>query len=168
MKRGNETLENPLLSTSMYKNVCFLDNFAGNGKFPARVGGGHDVGNLETCFKRFGFRHAQDDCKANLKAHEMWDWFRTWAEEGDYSEVDCVVIAILTHGSSGDLLLGVDGESVALDDLLSLFDGDRCSPALAGKPKIFIIEACRGEEVDHGIEDPAVIAPGNKILGLIL
>ena len=152
----------------MYKNVGFLDNFAGNEKFPPRMGGGYDVGNLQTCFKRLGFRHTDDDCKANLKAYEMWDLFRTWAQGSDYTEVDCVVIAILTHGLSGDRLLGVDGEYVTLDSLLSFFDGDHCSPTLAGKPKMFIIEACRGEKIDKGIEDPTVTAPGNKVLGLML
>ena len=158
--------QNPPICTSLYTSF-FLDNFAGNKKFPYRVGGGRDVGNLQTCFKDLGFHHADDDCKTNLKAHQMWDWFHTWAVERDYTEVDCVVIAILTHGLSGDLLLGVDGKHVALDSLLSFFDGDRCCPTLAGKPKIFIIEACRGEEIDKGIEDPSATAPGNKTLGLL-
>ena len=92
----------------------------------------------------------------------MWECFRTWAEDWDYSNVDCVVIAILTHGLSGDLLLGVDGEPVCLDNLLWLFGGDRCSHTLAGKPKIFIIEGCRGKEEDHGVMDPTTMAPGNN------
>lgn len=127
------------------------------------MGSGHDVGKLQTCFRKLGFLHNEDDCKTNLKGHQMWECFRTWAEDWDYSNVDCVVIAILTHGLSGDLLLGVDGEHVALDYLLSLFDGQCCSHTLAGKPKIFIIEACRGETEDHGIKDPTTTAPGNNL-----
>ena len=141
-----------------------LDNFAGNGKFPYRVGSGHDVGKLQACFKNLGFLHTEDDCKTNLKGHQMWECFRTWAEDWDYSNVDCVVIAILTHGSSGDQLLGVDGGHVTLDQLLTFFDGNRCSQTLAGKPKIFIIEACRGDKEDLGIRDPTATAPGNKII----
>ncbi|CAG2161431.1 unnamed protein product, partial [Oppiella nova] len=38
-----------------------------------------------------------------------------------------------------------------IDTLTAYFNGDRC-PTLIGKPKIFIIQACRGEKPDSGVK----------------
>ncbi|KAL7841046.1 hypothetical protein SRHO_G00247370 [Serrasalmus rhombeus] len=56
---------------------------------------------------------------------------------------------LLSHGDEG-VLFGTDG-AVQLKDLTSLFRGDRC-PSLVGKPKLFFIQACRGTDLDAGIE----------------
>ncbi|XP_058240332.1 caspase-3a isoform X2 [Hemibagrus wyckioides] len=47
-------------------------------------------------------------------------------------------------------LLTADG-ALELKALTSLFRGDRCR-SLAGKPKLFFIQACRGTDLDPGIE----------------
>ena len=39
---------------------------------------------------------------------------------------------------------------VDIKDLTTYFKGDRC-PSLVGKPKIFIIQACRGYQTDEGV-----------------
>ena len=69
----------------------------------------------------------------------------------NYNDVDCIIVAILTHGRSPNLLQGVEGNYVSLDDLLSPFK--RYNPTLVGKPKIFFIEACRGYEMNLGVKD---------------
>ena len=51
------------------------------------------------------------------------------------------MLCILSHGGDG-FILGVDGEKITIDEIVSKFDGDNC-PALSGKPKVFIIQACR-------------------------
>lgn len=38
-----------------------------------------------------------------------------------------------------------------LDDIYEKLAGDRC-PTLAGKPKLFFIQACRGAKCDPGVE----------------
>ncbi|KAI0241409.1 Caspase-3 [Lamellibrachia satsuma] len=57
--------------------------------------------------------------------------------------------AILSHGDSG-LVYGTDG-IIQLDNLINPFKGRQC-PTLTGKPKVFIIQACRGNQLDHGVE----------------
>ncbi|KAK7929010.1 hypothetical protein WMY93_005405 [Mugilogobius chulae] len=47
-------------------------------------------------------------------------------------------------------IFGTDG-SIELKYLTSLFRGDRCK-SLVGKPKLFFIQACRGTDLDAGIE----------------
>uniref|UniRef100_A0A3Q3KBM1 Caspase-3 n=1 Tax=Monopterus albus TaxID=43700 RepID=A0A3Q3KBM1_MONAL len=68
----------------------------------------------------------------------------------DHSSSASFVCVLLSHGDEG-MIFGTDG-SIQLHDLTSLFRGDRCK-SLAGKPKLFFIQACRGTELDPGIEE---------------
>ena len=72
--------------------------------------------------------------------------------EADHSMCDCVVVAILSHGKNGQII-GTDGELVPVEELTGYFQS---SPSLAGKPKLFFLQACRGTVVDEGIEADAV------------
>ncbi len=63
----------------------------------------------------------------------------------DDVNVDSCVLAILTHGKKGDHLYGVDGNTVDMATIVKMFDGKNC-PKMIGKPKLFIIQACRGGE----------------------
>ncbi|KAK5899169.1 hypothetical protein CesoFtcFv8_008675 [Champsocephalus esox] len=73
----------------------------------------------------------------------------TSASKEDHSSYASFVCVLLSHGDEG-VFFGTDG-SVELKFLTSLFRGDRCK-SLVGKPKLFFIQACRGTELDAGIE----------------
>ncbi|NWS71005.1 CASP8 protein, partial [Crotophaga sulcirostris] len=60
----------------------------------------------------------------------------------DHSNMDCFVCFIFSHGEK-DKIKGVDDEFINIKDLLSCFSGSNC-PSLAGKPKLFFIQACQG------------------------
>lgn len=62
----------------------------------------------------------------------------------DHTNYNCFVCAVLTHGER-DIVYGVDGKTISLDDLKNSVDGDNC-PTLIGKPKLFFIQACQGSE----------------------
>ena len=83
----------------------------------------------------------------------MKEHFKNLADS-NYSEADCIVIAILSHGSSsGDVadgIVGANGKFVAVGELLKPFR--KYIPTLVGKPKIFIIQTCRGPKISVGIE----------------
>ena len=49
------------------------------------------------------------------------------------------------HGGSEDMLYGSDGKSIALTKLKEIFEAEKC-PALKNKPKIFILQCCRGRD----------------------
>ncbi|KAH9378264.1 hypothetical protein HPB48_021802 [Haemaphysalis longicornis] len=66
--------------------------------------------------------------------------------EEDYTQDDCFVCWILTHGDSGCLYTS-DGEQLIEDKFISPF---RKNKGLLGKPKLFFIQACRGNIVDKG------------------
>ena len=70
---------------------------------------------------------------------------RNFATNSDHNRMDSCVVVVLTHGEY-DQLLGVDGEPINQHIFLSCFNANN-SPDLAGKPKIFIFQACRGGTV---------------------
>uniref|UniRef100_A0A3Q3E1H7 Caspase-3 n=1 Tax=Labrus bergylta TaxID=56723 RepID=A0A3Q3E1H7_9LABR len=74
---------------------------------------------------------------------------RRTASKEDHSCYASFVCVLLSHGDEG-VFFGTDG-SVELKYLTSLFRGDRCK-SLVGKPKLFFIQACRGTDLDGGIE----------------
>ncbi|CAG2114575.1 unnamed protein product [Medioppia subpectinata] len=65
----------------------------------------------------------------------------------DHSDSDCVVVVVLTHGDGHNLW--AKNVKYPTETLFEYFNGNRC-PTLIGKPKIFIIQACRGGKVDPG------------------
>lgn len=60
----------------------------------------------------------------------------------DHSQMDCVVCCVLSHGVEGSVY-GVDGSIIKINYLTDPFNGLKC-PSLAGKPKLFFIQACQG------------------------
>ncbi|KAK5606203.1 Caspase-6 [Crenichthys baileyi] len=67
------------------------------------------------------------------------------AAEDDHSEADCFLLAFLSHGEN-DHVYTYDGK-ISIQDITSMFKGDRCQ-TLVGKPKIFVVQACRGDKHD--------------------
>lgn len=66
----------------------------------------------------------------------------------DHSQHDCLFIAVLSHGELG--LLYAHDTSYKPDSIWAYFTSDKC-PTLAGKPKLFFIQACQGDKLDAGI-----------------
>lgn len=54
----------------------------------------------------------------------------------------------MTHGEKNSIYLS-DGSLIPVNSVWQEFEANKC-PTLAGKPKIFLIQACRGEDYDHG------------------
>ncbi|CAK9300328.1 unnamed protein product [Gordionus sp. m RMFG-2023] len=69
--------------------------------------------------------------------------------QGDFRDDDCFVFIIMSHGEEG-YLWGTD-DTFKLEQLTSCFRGDVCK-TLAGKPKLFFVQACRGTRLDDGVE----------------
>ena len=60
----------------------------------------------------------------------------------NHAPFDCLVVAILSHGVDGGIY-GTDEQLVKVEDVVKYFDGQNC-PTMAGKPKLFFLQACRG------------------------
>lgn len=57
-------------------------------------------------------------------------------------DIGCCLVALMSHGEEGFIKMK-DGEKVSLEGIFEMFNNKNC-PALQEKPKIFIIQACRG------------------------
>uniref|UniRef100_A0A182MHI8 Caspase n=1 Tax=Anopheles culicifacies TaxID=139723 RepID=A0A182MHI8_9DIPT len=86
----------------------------------------------------------------------------------DHSQNDCLVVVAMTHGCK-DALYAQDG-SYPIANLWKPFVGDACK-TLLGKPKLFFIQACRGESFDEGVKFAKVVSdtvdargPGSQLL----
>ncbi|XP_059903690.1 caspase-3a [Gadus macrocephalus] len=110
-----------------------------------RNGTDMDAGNAMQVFKKLGYKvkvyndQSIDQIKQVLSSAAGDD-------HGDSASFICV---LLSHGDDG-VFFGTDGP-LELRSLTSLFRGDQCR-SLVGKPKLFFIQACRGTELDGGIE----------------
>ncbi|XP_008068978.1 caspase-8 [Carlito syrichta] len=84
------------------------------------------------------------DCTAS-KLCEILKFYQST----DHSNKDCFICCILSHGDKG-IIYGTDGQEVSIYNLTSYFTGLRC-PSLAGKPKLFFIQACQGDNYQKGV-----------------
>lgn len=65
-----------------------------------------------------------------------------FAADPAHRQGDSSFVCLLSHGEEG-FIFGTDGRKLQLDSVFKLFDNSNC-PTLVGKPKIFVIQACRG------------------------
>ncbi|KAK9513964.1 hypothetical protein VZT92_027458 [Zoarces viviparus] len=86
----------------------------------------------------------------DLTAQGMRTCIENFCRRPDHQTVDSCVVCLLSHGVEG-AIYGTDGQLLQLDWVFESFDNARC-PLLQNKPKMFFIQACRGEEMDCGVE----------------
>ncbi|CAG7818768.1 unnamed protein product [Allacma fusca] len=109
-----------------------------------REGSQKDKSDLKECLEGLDFDVNTED---NLDSHQFWD--KLWeVRDQDHSASDCVVVVIMSHGER-NLIYVKDGTLIPVNLIWQEFAADKC-PTLAGKPKIFIIQACRGSSYDNG------------------
>ena len=63
----------------------------------------------------------------------------------DHQNADAFIITILSHGDKSSVYCSY-GREIDSERLYEVFDDKEC-PALIGKPKIFIIQACQGSKI---------------------
>ena len=66
----------------------------------------------------------------------------------DHSQYNGFICCLLSHGFQSGIY-GTDGKFIFIEDIRTLFTAEIC-PTLHGKPKLFFIQACRGEMKDPG------------------
>ncbi|KAM9723970.1 caspase-2 isoform 1-T1 [Menidia menidia] len=86
----------------------------------------------------------------NLTAQDMRTCIENFCRRPEHSTVDSCVVCLLSHGVEG-AVYGTDGQLLQLDWVFQSFDNAHC-PLLQNKPKMFFVQACRGDEMDCGVE----------------
>uniref|UniRef100_A0A8B9DL52 Caspase 9 n=1 Tax=Anser cygnoides TaxID=8845 RepID=A0A8B9DL52_ANSCY len=134
---------------------CLIINnitFSPDSGLSTRVGSDVDCERLEKRFKSLCFRvQTLKDLKAQVRVA-----LRSLAQQ-DHSALDCCLVVILSHGCQTSHnqfpggIYGTDGKSIPVEKIVRHFDGSNC-PSLRGKPKLFFIQACGGDQKDQGFE----------------
>ncbi|XP_065674859.1 caspase-3 isoform X2 [Hydra vulgaris] len=110
-------------------------------KYP-RLGTDVDAENLCNLFLELGFKIDRFD---NPKSTDVLNILKQAANE-DYSKMSCCVVAILTHGKEEEIFC--TNESLKIREIANIF----CTKALANKPKLFLIQACRGTQLMESLD----------------
>ncbi|XP_055484097.1 caspase-6 isoform X2 [Psammomys obesus] len=108
---------------------------------PERRGTRADRDNLTRRFSELGF---EVKCFDDLKAQELLLTIHE-VSTSSHVDADCFLCVFLSHGE-GNHIYAYDAK-IEIQTLTGLFKGDKCQ-SLVGKPKIFIIQACRGNQHD--------------------
>lgn len=135
--------------TARPRGKCLIVNNVNfeNEIFPTRKGSDEDANRFDFIFKQLGFETVMT---RNLTADAMKAKFRELAAACK-PEHDALFVFILSHGSEHGIY-GTDGFEVYLEsEIISSFDNRNCR-AMIGKPKVFVIQACRGRAKDCGGE----------------
>ncbi|XP_072548631.1 caspase a-like [Salminus brasiliensis] len=86
----------------------------------------------------------------NLSGQEMDEAIRSFAGRSEHAESDSTFVVIMSHGKR-DAILGVhygpdnDKDFLPVDNIYTHLNTANC-PALRDKPKVILIQACRGGE----------------------
>ncbi|XP_059930343.1 uncharacterized protein LOC132473959 [Gadus macrocephalus] len=110
-----------------------------------RMGTDIDEESLRSVFTWLGF---QVEVVRDLTRDQMLSSMRELASR-DHSWMECVACVVLSHGLEGGVY-GVDGEVVRLKELADFLNGVRCA-SLRGKPKLFFIQACQGNQNEQAV-----------------
>ncbi|XP_067676553.1 caspase-3-like [Haliotis asinina] len=123
----------------------------GNDYLPYRMGSDIDAQNLKRLFQSFAMDVKMyvdlSDCDIIKETKKI--------SLKDHSDYDMFVCCILSHGKNGSVL-GVNNSEVPILEITSTFRNRGC-PSLAGKPKLFFIQACQGERPQRGFVQTDVI-----------
>ncbi|XP_068942831.1 caspase-14 isoform X2 [Petaurus breviceps papuanus] len=112
-----------------------------------RAGSETDVKALEQMYEALGFKST---VRRNLPAKGFWEELEKFREAMDQMKdpVSCCFVVLMAHGEEG-ILQGVDDNTIQLEELFAMLTNKNCR-ALRGKPKVFIVQACRGDQKDSG------------------
>lgn len=86
----------------------------------------------------------------------MKETVKGYSELDVHNHVDSCVMAILSHGDLDGMVYGVDCVRVNFKEMYGCFGSDKC-PQLQDKPKLFILQACRGQRCKLILIRPCVV-----------
>ena len=95
----------------------------------------------------------------NLTSEQMFDTMKEIGSR-DHSKYDSFSCCILSHGREGEVF-GSDSRPINLRDFTAIVKGSYCR-SLLNKPKIFVIQACRGDREEKGVKDDPIERDGNS------
>lgn len=126
-----------------------------------RYGGEKDEKVLRPLFQELGF---VVEVFNDLQYFEMQQVAEKFAKL-DHSNYDAFICIIMSHGGDKDTIEGVKGKKIHIENITSEFKPSKC-PTLAEKPKVFIVQACRGRSEDQNLQPIHLTAADSAKSGL--
>ena len=139
IKQHTKIQKYDLESSSEYKGLglIFVVESFDNGH--VRLGASNDVKNLKNLFNKMRLKVIIFSNPTRERIiYEISSQVEIHLESSSF------FIAISSHGKEGNQVLCADNQPVTVAEILAHFQ----IPPLLGKPKVFIIEACRGDKHD--------------------
>ncbi|KAL7728221.1 hypothetical protein ACLKA6_005637 [Drosophila palustris] len=124
-------------------------------KLSIRHGTDVDCANLERMLKQLDF---EVTAYKDLCHSEIVRVIKNAASE-NHMQNDCILVAILSHGELG--LIWANDVAYNLANICNYFTPNNC-PTLAGKPKLFFVQACQGDRLDGGTTMSKVQTDGDS------
>lgn len=148
-EKGQETYE--IKDKSVRKRLALLiNNVDFDDKAMKRSGAEKDEENMEKLLMELDYQVVK---RPNLSAKEMDEAIRDFAQREEHKYSDSAFVVIMSHGKR-DAIMGVHyhrtnnpSDSFPVDNVYRHLNSENC-PALRDKPKVILIQACRGGE--HG------------------
>lgn len=111
-----------------------------------RKGAETDEQNMEKLLTNLGYNVVK---YTNLTKQQMDNALKEFSKHPKLKETDSVFVVIMSHGKLG-ALIGVNDhegqpDEFLIDDIYKHLGSEKC-PALMDKPKVIIIQACRGTQ----------------------
>lgn len=134
----------PLTAGKSVKNralIVSVENFYPEADLCRRKGVKRDSRRLHKILSKLGY---SVDIRLDIKAEEIYQAFKA---ESEQTVKECFVGIISSHGEEG-VVFGCDGCAVKLAEIYSCFR----DPTMKDKSKLFLIQTCRGGDLDGGVE----------------
>ncbi|CAG2211973.1 CASP7 [Mytilus edulis] len=110
-----------------------------------RTGTDIDASTISQRFSELGFEY---ELETDLPKSATVDWFERVKRQLIKKPVDCFALVILSHGTENGVY--ATDQFMRTEDIVETFNATNCPP-LRFKPKIVIIQSCRGTTLSRGI-----------------
>ena len=135
----------PMNRDNGFHGYALIINNINIDKRDKRLGAEKDDENLSKSLQTLGYKLFGGTKHRDKTADEIKELIKSVCENTDHSKCDSFVCCLLSHGDYGKIY-GTDDRSVYLEDIKRSIV--KCQ-SLAGKPKIFIIQSCRGDRLPN-------------------
>ncbi|XP_037533738.1 caspase-1-like [Nematolebias whitei] len=146
--KQNDSNVYPVAKVSYKNRVALLITNIKFSHETQRYGAEKDEENMERLFQSLGYEVVK---YRNLTGKAIEEALFKFAEHSKLKEADSVFVVIMSHGKLG-AVLGVDWkqgdkdpDEFPINNIFTILGPKKC-PGLINKPKIIVIQACRGDK----------------------
>ncbi len=140
------------------RGYCLIINNVTYSGEENRCGGEIDEKKIADLFREE--LHFRVETRRDLGSLKILETAQEFAKK-DHSKYTAFVLIIMSHGDKNDVIYGADKRKARMEDIMSEFMATKC-PTLENKPKLFFVQACRGQASDRRMSR---LAPADNIEG---